>query len=89
MNSSKYIIYEFLLLLSLHHAVDPAMIMTDINIYIGETFRNATSIREAEVRTQVHHFLFALFAMLIMGVAISAATTGRIPLNMLITTGLS
>ena len=56
---------------------------------MGETFRKATSTRETALRSQAHQLLLLFRAMLIIGTAMRAMTTGRIPLKILMTTGLS
>ena len=58
-------------------------------MYIGENFRTATATSAAAEITHAHHVWLFLTAMLIIGTAMSEATTGRIPLNILMTTGES
>lgn len=58
-------------------------------IYIGDTDRKDTARRLAPVMHQAHHVLSDFRAIDIIGDAISATTTGRMPLNMLMTVGLS
>ena len=58
-------------------------------MYIGETFKNATSTSETMASPQVHQLLQDFLAMFIMGTAMSEITTGRMPLNARSTHGLS
>ena len=58
-------------------------------IYIGEIRRKATATRESPLISQAHQVLLLFRAIEIIGAAINDTTTGLIPLNILITKGLS
>ena len=58
-------------------------------MYIGETFAKTISNVVHSAKVPVYKLSLDFFAMFITGTAISATTTGRIPLKIFITVGLS
>lgn len=74
---------------SLILAMEYAITRTVMIIYIGEMSRKATNTRLMMDISQADKDLFDFLAMEIIGEAINATTTGRMPLKMRITMGLS
>ena len=58
-------------------------------IYIGEMLRNAVMASAASMIAHCHHTELFVMDILTIGAAISATTTGRMPLKIRMTTGLS
>ena len=82
----KLQVYHYCLL----HMVKAVNVTATTNsIYRGDTLRNIISSAVRAASAPVKKLSFAFFAMFIIGTAMSETTTGRIPLKMAITVGLS
>lgn len=69
--------------------IAPEMIARHKIMYIGDTFRNDVAMRVSPAVVQAAGDLQDFFAIDMTGAAISDTTTGRIPMKILTTTGLS
>jgi hypothetical protein len=58
-----------------------AVTITQIRIYIGDTFKKHTNVMDPNTISHDHHLILVALVMVIIGTPINATTTGLMPLN--------